>query len=128
MKDNVSLQQYFERILTEQAKRYDELRKADQLAVSAALTAAKEAVLVAEANADKWRASANEWRGAMSDREKTFISRNEYQNSLNTMNDKLLALQKRADKDEGKGIGSKAVWALVITLIFIAIAVIAFFK
>lgn len=46
-------------------------------AINIALAAAKEAVGVAERNAEKWRDQANEWRGAMSDREKNFITRRE---------------------------------------------------
>ena len=41
----------------------------------AAFDAAKEAVLVAEAHAEKWRANANEWRDAMNDRERDFLPR-----------------------------------------------------
>lgn len=61
-----TLKEYFEKILTEKDK-----------AINIALAAAKEAVQVAEANAEKWRNQANEWRGAMSDREKNFITRRE---------------------------------------------------
>lgn len=60
----------------------DELRQADQRAVNAALAAAKEAVAIAETNAERWRASANEWRGAMNDRERNFISRQEVRGYL----------------------------------------------
>lgn len=64
--ETVSLKEYFERILAEKDK-----------AITAALAAAKEAVGVAEKNAEKWRDQANEWRGAMTDREKKFITRGE---------------------------------------------------
>lgn len=53
------------------------LREADREAVSTALAAAKEAVIVAERNAEKWRDSANEWRAAMNDRERDFLRRSE---------------------------------------------------
>jgi hypothetical protein len=56
---------------------FEALRVDDQRAVEAALSAAKEAVTAAEVNAERWRNSSNEWRGAMSDRERTFISRAE---------------------------------------------------
>ena len=64
--DNISLKEYFERVLAEKDK-----------AITAALAAAKEAVSIAEKNAEKWRDQANEWRGAMSDREKNFVTRRE---------------------------------------------------
>jgi hypothetical protein len=53
------------------------LRETDREAVATALAAAKEAVVVAEHNAEKWRDSANEWRDAMNDRERDFLRRSE---------------------------------------------------
>lgn len=64
--NTVTLKEHFEKILSEKDK-----------ALNAALASAKEAVSVAENNAEKWRNQANEWRGAMSDREKNFITRRE---------------------------------------------------
>lgn len=66
MSETVPLKEYFEKILEEKDK-----------AINIALAAAKEAVGVAEKNAEKWRDQANEWRGAMNDREKKFITRGE---------------------------------------------------
>lgn len=59
----------------ERDRRYGELAAAQAKAVDAALAAAKEAVAVAEANSEKWRANANEWRNAMDDRERDFLSK-----------------------------------------------------
>ena len=53
------------------------LREVDQRAHEAEFAAVRRAVAVYEATADKWRDSANEWRGAMSDRERDFVSRRE---------------------------------------------------
>lgn len=58
---------YYERILVEKDK-----------ALSAALATAKEAVAVAEKNAEKWRDNANEWRGAMNDKDKNLMQRTEF--------------------------------------------------
>jgi hypothetical protein len=44
-------------------------------AVAAALAAAEKAVLVAERNAEKWRDSANEWRAAMTDKDRNFVTK-----------------------------------------------------
>lgn len=65
--DEISLKEYFERILEEKDK-----------AINAALAAAKEAVGISQKNADTWREGANEWRGAMQDRERNFLSRKEF--------------------------------------------------
>lgn len=63
----VSLKEHFEKLLLEKDK-----------AINIALASAKEAVLVAETNSEKWRANANEWRGAMTDRERNFLTNSEF--------------------------------------------------
>lgn len=50
-----TLKEHFEKILVEKDK----------------------AINIALANADKWMSAANEWRAAMNDREKNFITRRE---------------------------------------------------
>ena len=62
----------------------DKLREADQEAVRAALASAEKAVGVAETNAEKWRNSANEWRSAMGDRERNFLTRKEFYSIITT--------------------------------------------
>ena len=72
------------------------------------------AIKIAEDNAEKWRASANEWRGAMNDRERQFLTKEEFNEYRRTM-DKLLMVEKeRADKLEGKhsGISQFIGWIL----------------
>ena len=44
-------------------------------AVAAAMAATSKATTIAETNDEKWRANANEWRKAMDDRERNFLSR-----------------------------------------------------
>jgi len=58
-------------------------------ALAAALASAKQAVEVAEANATTWRANANEWRAAMSDRDKLYLLKAEWQVYRDT-NDKIV--------------------------------------
>jgi hypothetical protein len=53
-------------------------------AVRAALEAAEKAVSKAEANAREWQKGANEWRGAMTDRERDFLTRREFYAMLAT--------------------------------------------
>jgi hypothetical protein len=65
--DDISLKEYVDTRLASDAK-----------AVEAALAAAKEAVAIAEQNSQRWRTNANEWRGAMSDRERDFLTRKEF--------------------------------------------------
>lgn len=70
---------------------------AQQLAVKDALLNAEKAVLVAEANSEKWRGNANEWRGAMNDRERTLMPRTEAEAATKANADKIDALAARMD-------------------------------
>lgn len=83
-----TLREYLLRVVSDLALRQSELAKAQEMAVqsalvaqekavSAALAAADKAVAKAEIGAREWQASANEWRGAMSDRERQFVTRKE---------------------------------------------------
>lgn len=60
----VSLRDHFERLLKEH-ERLDDLRH----------VATEKALHIAEMNTERWRANANEWRAAMDDRERNFLSR-----------------------------------------------------
>jgi len=62
-------------LMDERDRRYGEVSDAKEKAVAAALAAAEKAVFVAEANSEKWRTNANEWRAAMNDRERNFLSK-----------------------------------------------------
>lgn len=76
-KETITLKEHFEKILVEKDRYWTGILAEKDKALNAALSTAKEAVGVAENNAEKWRSNANEWRGAMSDREKNFITRKE---------------------------------------------------
>ncbi len=62
-------------LMDERDRRYGEVSEAKERAISAAMAAAEKAILVAENNAEKWRMNANEWRAAMNDRERNFLSK-----------------------------------------------------
>jgi len=84
---------------------------AQKEAVNAALAASEKAVSVAETNAEKWRSNANEWRAAMTDREKRFVSVTEY-----------TLLKERLDKMEGSGKGMEKLWGWIIAAVMAVIA------
>jgi hypothetical protein len=56
----------------------DKISEADKKAVNVALIASEKAVDKAEANTRDWQKTANEWRGAMNDRERDFLTRKEF--------------------------------------------------
>ena len=98
-----SLKAYFDAVLAEKDK-----------ALSAALTSAKEAVEKSEDNSQRWREQANEWRGAMTDREKTFMSRAEFE-AYRDNTDKLLAARKATqDVAQGKEKGLSLGWGVLL--------------
>ena len=66
---------------------------------------------MAETNAEKWRSNANEWRAAMTDREKNFATRAEFS-----------SMKERLDKAEGGAIGASALWGYLIGLIGLGLA------
>ena len=103
-----TLKEHFEKILAEKDK-----------AINIALAAAKEAVGVAEKNAEKWRDQANEWRGAMTDREKNFMPRAEFLQYKESVEKALLAEKGRGDHNEGKsaGINQFIGWLVAIAAI-----------
>jgi len=106
-----TLKEHFEKILAEKDK-----------AINIALAAAKEAVGVAEKNAEKWRDAANEWRGAMTDREQTFMARSEFVAYKESSEKALRTEKERSDKNEGKGVGVKDFIGWIVA----AIAIVAF--
>ena len=112
--DQVTLRAYIRDLMDERDRRYGERFDAQALAVAAALTAAKEAVQVGETNAQRWRESANEWRGAMSDRESSFLSRLEYNAEHKALENKVNSLQARVDKSEGQSRGLSKVGATAV--------------
>ena len=109
-----TIKEYFEKILTEKDK-----------AIGIALASAKEAVGVAEKNAEKWRDNANEWRDAMNDREKKFLSREEFVLFKDSSQKALVVEKERADKDEGKGKGLNAFWGYLVGVIGVIIAILS---
>lgn len=62
-------------LMDERDRRYGEVSTAKEKAVEVALANAEKAVMVSERNAEKWRDNANEWREAMTDRERNFLPR-----------------------------------------------------
>ena len=63
-------------LMDERDVRYAQVSEAKEKAVAAALAAAQKAVEVAERNAEKWRDNANEWRQAMDDKDRNFVTKN----------------------------------------------------
>jgi hypothetical protein len=72
-----------------------------QTAVNAALVSAEKAVTKAEVNGAEWRASSNEWRGAMTDRELKFATQEQIAALSQRVNQNQEALIKLQAGSEG---------------------------
>lgn len=96
-------------------------------AVAAALVAAEKAVLVAEKNSEKWREQANEWRGAMNDRERNLMPRAEAEKSFQSNADKVEVLQARMDRNEGRSGGFSSGWGYLVGAVGLAATLIMIF-
>jgi hypothetical protein len=98
-----TLKAHFEELLSEREARYKERFDAQNQALLSALTSAKEYSSLVEQNNKLWREAANEWRAAMSDREREFAKVTELK-SLAELVDKL---EKKQDLGEGADTGRK---------------------
>lgn len=109
-----------------------DLRTSDQTAVSAALaaaekavdkalTAAEKAVDKAEDNNQLWRSASNEWRQAMDDREKNFVSNSAYAAAYMAMTVDIADLKKSRDTEAGRRVAQTAILGTIFAAIAIAL-------
>lgn len=89
-----TLKAHFEALQQESDKRYEQRFGAQEKAVNAALTAAKEAVSKAETSAEKRFDSVNEFRAQLSDQAATFMPRMESEQRMSTLDEKIGAVTK----------------------------------
>ncbi len=118
-----SLKEHYDQRFTDQEQAVKNALTAQKEAVAAALAASEKAVAVAESNAEKWRASANEWRGAMNDRERSLMPRSEAESMFKGNAEKVDALQARMDRNEGRGTGLNAGWGYLVAGIMLLVAI-----
>lgn len=120
-----SLREYLLRVVSDLSSKQQQLADAQDKAVQAALVAQEKAVQAALAAADKavakaeegsarWQASANEWRGAMNDRERNFIPRLEHEQGMSALSEKITTLERWRLATESKRSGGNEVWGYLI--------------
>jgi hypothetical protein len=114
---------YVERLLHEADRRYEERFQGQEKAVSAALAAAAEATSKAETNAERWRNNANEWRAAMTDRERNFMSRDQANSMFDAIEKQIMDLKKSRDSAEGRLGGVSAGWGYLAGLVGVVVAI-----
>ena len=77
---------------------------AQEKSTQAAFVAAEKAVALAEANAERWRQDAQDWRTRMTEREKDFAKTTE-----------VSSLKERIDRGDGNTGGMKAMWGWIVS-------------
>lgn len=119
-RDHVTLRDYVDTMFAEKEKALQAALLAQEKAVSAALAAADKAVEKAEMNAEKWRANANEWRGAMSDRDRELPSRREVDAASSALDARVSTveklLEKHAGRQQGIGVSTGAIVGAISTI------------
>lgn len=120
--NNISLREYVDTRFEAQERAVAAALAAAEKAVNAALSAQEKAVSLAEGNAEKWRASANEWRGAMDDREGNFVKVGEYALTVQQIS----KLEKAIENAVGRGQGWESGWKILTglgALVAVAVAI-----
>lgn len=128
--DSVSLREYIDRRFEDQDKAIQAALAAAKEAVGAALVASEKAVDKAEVTNVKWRENSNEWRGAMSDREKDLTSRVEFAAFKDSIEKTLSDLIKTRDTNQGRSTGLSSGWGYLIGFVGILatiLSIISFF-
>jgi hypothetical protein len=113
MTEEVTLREYVDAMFAEREK-----------AIQAALASADRATAKAEMNAEKWRESANEWRGAMSDRDRELPSRREVESAYQALEGRIAALEKSNDRGEGRTEGFRLSAGMVTGLLSAVLAIV----
>jgi hypothetical protein len=103
------------RVLIDEAdKRYNQRFDAQEKAVAAALAAAKEAVVKAEAASEKRFDSVNEFRATLKDQQTLLIPRTEVDAKLKALSDRLDDVDARTRTIAGRIEAVTWVWGVVI--------------
>lgn len=117
-----ALQQHFSALFAAHEQADKILHNADQQQIDQRFQAVEKSISIAHAvaeraqeisnnSAEKWRENANEWRGSMTDRERTFVSRPEFD-----------SVKERLDKQEGRGHGMAQLWGWIVAGVMMVVA------
>lgn len=85
------------------------------------------AVQLAFAESQRWRDAANEWRGAMSDRDRVLMPRAETERRLDGIEDKVAELRKAVDDGLASRRGARDLWGYLVGAAGLVLALVAWF-
>lgn len=123
----ITLREYTDRLLLEVDKRYEQRFVAQELATKAALASAQLAVDKSEREAARWRDSANEWRAAMSDKDRLLCTKAEIIPRLEKMDEALTELRTVRDIAIGKTSQTAVIVVGMGTIIGIVLGLVSLF-
>lgn len=115
-------------LIAERDRQYDQRFRAQELAVAAALTAAKEAVTKAEMASEKRFDSVNEFRNSLKDQQQTLASKAEVEVRFKFLEDKWKTIEERQTKAAGSSEGMTTLWAILFGLCSLMIAGFALYR
>lgn len=139
---SIDLREHFDRLLAEQRNTNDakldgikdsiaslkEVIQASMLAQKEAVQAQQisndKAVAASEVNAEKWRLNANEWRGAMNDRERNLMPRSETERLFEALSAQITEVKTWASEGYGKNQMLGYVVGAAGVIVGIAVAII----
>lgn len=124
---HVTLREYLDRLFQEADKRYEQRFLAQESATKMALAAAQTAVDKSEGEANRWRMSANEWRAAMSDKDKLFLTRAETIPRLERLDNLYGELKTVRDIASGRASQSQFLLAGAGALVGILVSIVGLF-
>ena len=101
-------------LIEERDRRYNERFIAQEKAVEAALTSAKEAVLKAEGAAERRFESVNEFRNTLADQARDLMPRLETEALIKNIEEKVTRLERRDITRSGEHTGRENLWAYAV--------------
>ena len=119
-----TLREHLTALIAELDRRDEQRFLAQEKAVEAALAAAKEAVLKAEAASERRFEAVNEFRAVLTDQSATFVTRTEVDQRLLSMGEKLEAVQGQLKEIGGLTLGSAGTRAALVSLVLVAASVV----
>lgn len=125
---DVTLREHIEAIIAANDRRYEERFIAANAAVTTAMTAAKEAVLKAEAATESRFAGVNEFRATLSDQQQRFIARSEVEVMRSAMTEKVDGLTKTVERLMAQRQGATTGWGYAVGVVGFVALIYTFFK
>lgn len=110
----MTLKDYFERIIKEHDRLYDERFESQTEALTRTGTAI-----------DRRFESVNEFRGQLSDQARTFMTRDEATQRIDSLAEKIDILSRIAERRSGQSTGLSAGWGYLVSLVTVSVLVVS---